>query len=69
VLAGLGTARSAQLQASCLTLLRALVRAHPAAAALAVRVLGALLASPAMAAQVAMMRILSCPFASVDATD
>ena len=52
MLAGLGTARSAQLQASCLTLLRALVRAHPAAAALAVRVLGALLASPAMAAQV-----------------
>ena len=52
VLAGLGTARSAQLQASCLTLLRELIRAHPAAAALAVRVLGALLSSPAMGAQV-----------------
>ena len=46
-----GAARSQQLQASCLQLLRALLHIHPAAAALTVRVLGALLASPAIGSQ------------------
>ena len=45
-----GSARSAQLQQSCLALLKRFMGLHPGAAGLAVEVLGCLLAAPAMGA-------------------
>ena len=51
VLLCLGTARSLQLQKSCLQLLRSLISLSPESVTLSVEVLGALLASPSISSQ------------------
>ena len=51
VLLCLGTARSSQLQKSCLQLLRSLISLSPESVTLSVQVLGSLLASPSISSQ------------------